>query len=464
MQSYRIQVLVTLSLLCPWAGPSIDAASLTCEIHWDQIQGDILPTLFSMNLFSFPIVDRVSNPTYREKVRYLKPVILRLHNAGTTRDRGGARLIDTEKRDWDYDKIKTILTALQDVPGERMFNIVHFPPWMDTDDDQLLDKDKVEIFVKFCADLVRFTNKKLSGTTIKYWEVTNERDRRYGDAGRIHELADIYNRACLAMKAVDPKIKVGGPAFERPDIKANARGFIDASYQNLDFISAHGYACGSTKTPDHAVYDKVARLVGHMTELRDYCRTKTDRHIPIYWDEFNISWTWRSWDGRMKNNKGACFDALCYIEAIQAGLDGLFPWNECDGIYGKMGNKFELRPPAHCIHLLASHVKGQWVETVDTPEVRLLATRSGEQRTIVLVNRSNEAHTMALNFTGDPTLIAGSTSFIHHSINGSGLSKSAVTWADLNNGLTLPRHSVHVLVLQKTPVQAVTQVEAPILY
>jgi hypothetical protein len=423
-----------------------NAADYTGTIHWDQVKGEISEDLFSMNLFAFPITNRVASAKYRGNVRYMKPAILRLHNAGTTRDEGGATLVDPVAKDWDYEKITTILNHLKDIPGDRMFNIVHFPSWMDEDDDKMLDEDQYDAFAGFCADLVRFTNKEMSGTYIKYWEVTNERDHIYGNAGKIRELAKTHNQAYDAMKAIDSTILIGGPAFVRPDIVKNRRGFIDGTWENLDFISGHGYATGSARFPDDKVYDKVDRLVGHMKALGDYCRTKTDRHIPVFWDEFNISWTWRSWDARMKTNKGACFDALCYIGAIKAGLDGLFPWNECDGIYGKMGNKFELRPPAHSINLLATHVRGSWVETLDAPTVKMLGVINGTRKVIVIVNRSGEPHSIALTFTGWSSEPAGDAPVEHHVIDGSGKSRSALSYSDLTEGVSLSPHTVHALV------------------
>ena len=266
------------------------------------------------------------------------------------------------------------------------------------------------------------------------------------------------------MKAVDPTIKVGGPAFERPDIKANVTGFIDGTYEHLDFVSGHGYACGSTKTPDSEVYDKVDRLVGHMKNIADYCKTKTDRHIPVYWDEMNISWTWRSWDARMKTNKGACFDALGYRASIMKGIDGVFPWNECDGIYGKMGNKFKLRPPAHCIHLLATYIKGQWVDTQDAPMVKILGVINDSNRVILMVNRSGDTHSMALSFTGWISEPSGDTPVAHYRIDASGKSQSSVTNATLKKGLGLAPHTVHLLVLNESVERPPNQGTAAKLY
>ena len=96
-----------------------------------------------------------------------------------------------DAKDWDYDKTKIALNHLSDIPGDRMFNIVHFPSWLDMNNDKPLDEDRLDDSGNFCADLVRYTNKTLSDTYIRYWEVTNERDRIYGNVGKINELAEI---------------------------------------------------------------------------------------------------------------------------------------------------------------------------------------------------------------------------------------------------------------------------------
>jgi hypothetical protein len=128
-----VTIFFMLSVCC-----TAKADELGGTVHWNRVKGEISPDLFSMNLFSFPNREKVANPRYRENLRYMKPAILRLHNAGIVRESGGARLVDVSKKDWDYEKIKTILHHLKDVPGERIFNIVDFPPWMETNDDKML--------------------------------------------------------------------------------------------------------------------------------------------------------------------------------------------------------------------------------------------------------------------------------------------------------------------------------------
>jgi len=78
------------------------AADVTVTVRWDKVRGEISPDLFSMNLFKHASVSTVADPTYRKNVRYLRPAILRLHNAGTTSTKGGASLLDAASKDWNY--------------------------------------------------------------------------------------------------------------------------------------------------------------------------------------------------------------------------------------------------------------------------------------------------------------------------------------------------------------------------
>ena len=151
-------------------------------------------------------------------------------------------------------------------PGTTpLINIPNWPAWMDADHDGFLDADQTDAYARLCADLVRIVNRDLKKRVV-YWEVTNERDENYfvnfHEAGgwgplkdaakpdRVEELARIYVQCADAMKAVDPTIKVGGPAMERPDLAMFVERFARVAGPRLDFYSYHAYASGSKDDPD----------------------------------------------------------------------------------------------------------------------------------------------------------------------------------------------------------------------
>lgn len=222
---------------------------------------------------------------------------------------------------------------------------------MDANNDGYLDSDRFDEYAKLCADLVKIVNKD-NNLGVQYWEITNEKDIEYfsifhtksgwgklidpNQPDRLDELITIYNKVAEAMKAVDPSIKVGGPSIARPDLTPFYEPFVKGTIDNLDFFTYHYYPTGSASTPDQEVFNATNSIGKYTKSIVDTLKKLSpDREIPAILGEYNISWTWETHDPRMANNKGAIFDALSIIKAIENGASASLSWNEKDGSYGK---------------------------------------------------------------------------------------------------------------------------------
>ena len=117
------------------------------------------------------------------------------------------------------------------------------------------------------------------------------------------------------------------------------------------------------------------------------------RSIPLFLDEYNVSWTWETRDPRMTDVKSAVFDALAVTSAVTHGAAGTAAWNECDGIYGKMDDAYHLRPSATLFHLLNAHMIGPVVSAVsaDPQSVVAYAVKTARGRSLLLINRTARA-------------------------------------------------------------------------
>jgi hypothetical protein len=393
----------------PSAAP---AKPVRVTVDWKQTEGTITARHAGMNLYAAANPQNFDNPKYRANLEYMKPGLLRLHNAGKMGDSSKWEgLIDTQKRTWDYAKIEKMLASLTFAhKPDMLLNIPGWPDWMDTDKDGFLDKDQFDAYAALLADLVRFVNvEKKFG--VRYWEVTNERDDRYFTAFRQNggwgglkdpakpdrwdELADIYNRCARAMKTVDPKIQVGGPGAARPDLIQMHERFARATLPNLDFVSFHAYASGSKETPDAEVYGKAESFGKYLRSTAVMLKKiSPNREIPLMLGEYNISWTWETRDPRMTNAKGMVFDALVLIETAKAGIFSTQAWNEKDGIYGKTGPNDERRPSVELFAAFQRTMLGPRVKTEsDSPDIAAMAATdaAGRPQGLLLANRSEDA-------------------------------------------------------------------------
>jgi xylan 1,4-beta-xylosidase len=70
----------------------------------------------------------------------------------------------------------------------------------------------------------------------------------------------IFNKAYDAMKAVDPSIKVGGPAFANAYNYAAIDEFITATKDRVDFISYHTYSPTSSTTTKSDIWNSALGL------------------------------------------------------------------------------------------------------------------------------------------------------------------------------------------------------------
>ncbi|MGF1529984.1 MAG: hypothetical protein ACFCU4_01330 [Puniceicoccaceae bacterium] len=413
------------------------------------------PHQFSVAIFQGFKPEVTHDPRYQEAVAYLKSGTLRYHYAGMAGDsrKNPAALTRPDLQDWDREKLLHTMAPPLGDGARRVFNISSWPSWMDADRDGFLDSDQFDSFAEFCAEAVRILNIE-GGLGIEYFEITNEKDGRYwvdlrraGLPDRLLELADIYNRAAVAMKAVDPSIKTGGPSIMRPDYLDDIEAFAAATLPNLDFLSVHAYASGDLNESDASIYDKSRRIGQHLRDIRERLdKIDPQNSVEIHLNEYNISWTWETREPRMTNHKGAVFDALCFIEFVHAGLDVGNAWNEYDGIYGKIGHNFELRPAAHLFHLANTHMIGAVLDA-QTDTEHLLE--------ILAVEKSpNGLHLMVVNRTDFPQQLSlrqpSSFSVTQwQRIDESGLHQGS-SEPSLNqaSGVSLPRHSVTFFQLQ----------------
>ncbi|MUG92030.1 DUF4114 domain-containing protein [Scytonema sp. UIC 10036] len=435
--------------------------SLNVTVDWNAVEGQTKNEHFGINVYR--AVADAGNSKYRSNMNHMSPGIIRFHNMDYMKDSSKDHgLIDTENKTWDAQKVINTIQASIDMFGtdqpQRMFNIPSWPSWMDANNDGYLDSDRFDEYANLCADLVKIVNKD-NKFGVQYWEITNEKDIEYfsifhtksgwgklidpNQPNRLDELITIYNKVAEAMKAVDPSIKVGGPSVARPDLTPFYEPFIKGTLHNLDFFTYHYYPTGSASTSDEQVFNATNSIGKYTKSIVDTLKKLSpDREIPAMLGEYNISWTWETHDPRMTNNKGAVFDALSIIEAIDNGAAASLSWNEKDGSYGKTSYNDTLRPGGQLLHLFNEYLVGNRISTSSNNSniTTFAVDRPGSHKAYVLINSSNSAQEVAVTFNNWNST---QSNVSKHIISDAGYSQELTAWDTVNNStIFLPANSV----------------------
>ncbi len=443
--------------------------AISVNVNWTKGLTEATSLNYGLNAFNTFDPTVAGNADYNEKMTYMNPGLVRFHSWEMLRDSGASDgkngWLDVDNQTWDAAKIAEALSGFEANQPQILMNIPGWPSWMDLDSDGYLDEDQFDDFAQFCADLVEIINVDHQFGVV-YWEPTNERDDLYythlvndGKPHRMNELIEIYNQAAKAMKAVDPTIKTGGPAFARPDLTPQVQAFVDGTINEqspttLDFLTYHFYASGDLGESDTKIYDRphhptdgsVNTLATTTSAIRSILDTASpDRHIPLWLDEYNISWSWTNNDPRMHNEKGAVFDALAMIYAQKNGAQGTTAWNDYDGIYGKItGSDFALQPNAHTFQLMNNYFVGQTVEGISEDEAKVVAyaVKNNGKHSLMLVNRTNDVQLVNAELSG---IMADGTTIQKHQLSSAGYSIQQSNWYTISQQVqAVPPNSVTV--------------------
>ncbi|MBA3936378.1 MAG: hypothetical protein H0X38_02865 [Planctomycetes bacterium] len=402
-------------------------------IAWDKPIGETTQRSFGLNVAHPFDVAVMTNPRYRASMAKMAPGYIRLlENSSSLWDMPNQRL--------DHAKIAKLCQSWKGLAPNIMLNISGWPAFMDADQDGRLDEARIGDYAASCADLVNIVN--IEGKTgVQWWETSNERDGAYWidakGAHRPQDLARIHAACATAMRAVDPTIKVGGPAATRPDLRGELAAFATAAGDSLDFLSYHAYASGNAADSDLRIFERTGEIAQQSQDLERRIAQITAKAgrtpLPGFLDEYNISWTWETKDVRMSNQFSAVFDAMMITDLAQRDIHGSAAWNDCDGIYGKMDLDFNLRPAATVFARSNRDLVGTLCAvTVPADAPRILAVkRANGSRAVMLTNPDRRAVTVQLvGTTGKATA---------STLAGGVVSDHDAAWDDL---LPLPGRSV----------------------
>jgi xylan 1,4-beta-xylosidase len=124
-----------------------------------------------------------------------------------------------------------------------------------------------------------------------YFEVWNEPNIDFwGGIPRDRSYFDLYAHTAGDLKAVSPRLRVGGPATAAAAWVSDFLKFTSDHDVPVDFVSTHGYADDSTldlfgKDIDIPTDDRVCRAVA---KVHNEIKQSSTPDIPLFWTEWNV--------------------------------------------------------------------------------------------------------------------------------------------------------------------------------
>lgn len=422
--------------------PALSQTVAKITVDWTVTISQTTPANFGSNDFQIISPANVADSTYHNLLKQINLRLLRFHNANLS-----DAWSDATSKTWVASTIRAAYDAYLPAYGTLptiVQTIPNWPKWM-AQSNNMLDPAAYDEYANFCAALVRIINVD-QNRGVMYWEPFNERDKIYKDAGRLDELWKIYNKAAIAMKSVDPTIKVGGPALTYNDTSTLA-AFLRAC-ANVDFVSWHRYQTGDPKTTTDQILAGSPNYANQVRSMRSIVtKYLPDRQIPLFLGEYNINYSWQSGETRQNIYIGAVWFASVLKHLADAGIEMATSWNAKDGIYGLIDNSNNLRLSATVFTWANADLVGANLKTTsDNTFVEAMAIRKADAlRSLLLINKSAQPNSVVVQSVGRSL---GSSSLPAQRIDQNGVSSSTIPHTAFSSGVILPAYSLTLLGLR----------------
>jgi len=357
------------------------------DINWGEANGVMKPEYWAVNDYAilYPGNTDSGGASVNKFLQKLKPAAIRIHNANLME-----LWTSSGSRNWNVKAIKEGFLTYGSGYGTSkiMLNINTWPRWLAPTNSPLPEANipEFENLMRQCVRVMRDSLKK----PIAYWEVTNELDKLYEDAGQLPRLWELYGRLATAIKAEDPNAVVGGPAFRNSNLTW-FRGFMGQNATKSDFLSWHYYRSGNPNNiTDSAVansnpqsaFDNVDRIG------TDYPGTKT------WLTEFNVQWTWDPLEVRHGNIFGALYQYNIIRLCQKHNFEGAFVWHLKGNAYGLMDDRDSIRTTGNLFILGNKFLIGTINKSSindGTTGLDLMAITGTDHKTVLFCNKSRSS-------------------------------------------------------------------------
>jgi hypothetical protein len=166
------------------------------------------------------------------------------------------------------------------------------------------------------ANLVRYFNIQRN-TKVTYWVIGNEPNN--GNQLSLDAYCTFFNNTAVAMKAVDPSIKLVGPAWSYYDTNV-IRNFTNCAKNNVDVIDWHEYPNSDTGISNEQVMNATYDQGNRIREARNIInQVAPDRSSKIEIQIGELNWSWSGSDDRANQTIETVWAAASFGGIINAG-------------------------------------------------------------------------------------------------------------------------------------------------
>jgi xylan 1,4-beta-xylosidase len=187
------------------------------------------------------------------------------------------------------------------------------------------------------------------------------------------EYFKLYRETVGAIKAIDPRFQVGGPAIcgGSDHWMADFLRFCDEESVPVDFLSRHAYSSGPRGSIPFAAYQRIAppeSLLGDFATGREYAGRSAFPDLPVHITEFNSSYT------SINPVHDTAFNAAYLAKVLSQGgdvADSFSYWTFCDvfeeenipttlfhGGFGLLTHQ-QVKKPTYHLYEFFAHLTGE---------------------------------------------------------------------------------------------------------
>jgi xylan 1,4-beta-xylosidase len=282
-----------------------------------------------------------------------------------------------------------------------------------------------------------------------YFEVWNEPNIDFwGGIPRKGSYFELYAHTARALKAVNPRLRVGGPATAAASWVGDFLKYVAAQKAPIDFVSSHGYADDTVENLFHTnenipMDDRVCRAIN---KVHAEIKASSFPNLPLFWTEWNVQGMNQSRDTTfvgpaLANTIRECDGNVKFLsfwtfsDVFEEGGPIPRPFEGQFGLRAKGGIN---KPSYYDFSLL--HELGS--ERLANSSKNVLVTKRADGTLVIAVwnlvdpDQHGSTKAIALNFTGV-----------------SPESKVKIRRVDDGHGNVLPRYAAMGSPLDPTPVQ-----------
>jgi hypothetical protein len=424
---FSVASIAVLSLTLGLFNYQTASAGYTSTLYtdWNSVKYPFNKSNLGLNAQGAMTVYWGNDAKYIQSIKQIQPGTIRFHDSiqGDAPTNWRAWANNTTKS-WDRVKIRQFADMVrgwraQGITADFSITLPEAPSWMKKNPvknnngvvvSNLLDPSEYGNLASFSQELVKIINQE-EKLNIKTFEVFNERDYDYSVnlednqlPRQMVELGKVYNIVAKAMKVTQSDLVIGGPSFARTERIEGVKEFLseaskETNPRTLDFLSYHIYMSGNKVDTDSDIFYRATMYPQWSTNSLRSALVEKGLNIPIQLNEFNISWSAN--DTRMASQKGAIFDALTTISALQNGASSVLPWTDVDANFGKLNpGGYQLRPAANFWNMVGTLPDGNIISTeTGDPDLFALAINSKDntKRSIMIVNQSTIRKDIVIN-------------------------------------------------------------------